>query len=150
MKKSLCLISVDFANRYAVTLTQFLRFGMVGLSNTLIAYALNIAALTVLRKYELSWDYIAANTISFFLSVAWSFFWNNRLVFKSSKEDSIWKKLVKTYLSYALTGIVLSNILSWLWIEKLNISKYIAPLLNLILTVPVNFALNKFWAFKTD
>ena len=56
---------------------------------------------------------------------------------------------MKTYVSYGFTGIVLNNILSYLWIEKLGISKYIAPLFNLVLSVPLNFIINKFWAFRT-
>ena len=29
-------------------------------------------------------------------------------------------------------------------------SKFIAPLINLIISVPVNFIMNKMWAFKTE
>lgn len=31
-----------------------------------------------------------------------------------------------------------------------GISKFIAPLINLIISVPVNFIMNKMWAFKTE
>jgi putative flippase GtrA len=30
-----------------------------------------------------------------------------------------------------------------------GVSKLIAPILNLLVSVPVNFLLNKFWAFRT-
>lgn len=56
--------------------------------------------------------------------------------------------LLKTYAAYALTGILLNNILSWLWIERFDISKYVAPLINLIISVPLNFVINKLWTFS--
>jgi putative flippase GtrA len=55
--------------------------------------------------------------------------------------------LAKMYLSYAFTGIILSNVLSYVWIDVLHISKLIAPLINSAIGVPINFLLNKFWAF---
>ena len=58
--------------------------------------------------------------------------------------------MLKTYLSYAVTGLLLACIMSWLWVDVLNVSKLIAPLLNLVISVPVNFILNKLWAFKSS
>ena len=132
-------------------LVQFIKFGIIGVSNTVISYVLNAATLLILKPYEVSWDYIAGNIISFVLSVLWSFYWNNKYVFTAGEDEqrSTIKALMKTYVSYGFTGIVLNNILSYLWIEKLGISKYIAPLFNLLLSVPLNFIINKFWAFRT-
>jgi putative flippase GtrA len=28
------------------------------------------------------------------------------------------------------------------------INKYIAPIINLVIAVPINFVMNKFWAYK--
>lgn len=136
--------------RLKSTLRQFIRFGIVGVSNTLIGYALNIGTLLLLRPYGLSWDYYAANLVAFVLGVLWSFYWNNRFVFKQgdNEERVWWKTLLKTYASYALSGLVLTNILAWFWVEQLGISKYLAPIPTLLFTVPMNFLLNKFWAFK--
>ncbi|MBO4877877.1 MAG: GtrA family protein [Ruminococcus sp.] len=132
-------------------LVQFIKFGIIGVSNTVISYVLNAATLLILKPYEVSWDYIAGNIISFVLSVLWSFYWNNKYVFTAGEDEqrSTLQALMKTYVSYGFTGIVLNNILSYLWIEKLGISKYIAPLFNLVLSVPLNFIINKFWAFRT-
>lgn len=95
-------------------------------------------------------DYMVANIVAFLLSVLWSFFLNNRFVFGSSHLDKRKQLeiLIKTYLSYSFSCIILAIFLSWFWIEMLDISKYIAPILNSIVTVPVNFILNKFWAFN--
>ena len=60
------------------------------------------------------------------------------------------KALLKTYMAYGFTGIILNNILSFIWIDKVGISKFIAPLINLIVSVPLNFIINKLWAFKSE
>lgn len=134
------------------TVVQFIKFGIVGVSNTVISYLINIAVLFLLQPYQLNWDYIAGNIISFILSVLWSFYWNNRMVFtlKEGKSRSIWKTLLKAYIAYGFTGIFLNNILSWLWVSVMGISKYVAPLINLIFSIPLNFIINKLWTFKSN
>lgn len=46
-------------------------------------------------------------------------------------------------------SFVLRVLLS-LWIQVLHISEYIAPVINLVISVPVNFWINKFRAFKEE
>ena len=131
---------------------QFIKFGIVGVSNTVISYVLNILVLLAFKSTNVSWDYIAGNIISFVLSVLWSFYWNNRFVFtvENGKKRNFGKTLLKTYMAYGFTGIILNNVLSFIWIEKVGISKFIAPLINLIVSVPLNFVINKLWAFKSE
>ena len=80
----------------------------------------------------------------------WSFYRNNKYVFATGEghRRSVWRTLLKTYAAYAFTGIVLSNVLSYVWINVLGISKYVAPLINLVVSIPVNYLINKNWAFK--
>ena len=131
---------------------QFVKFGIVGVSNTILAYLLNIGTILLLIPLNVSWDYIAGNLVGFFLSVLWSFYWNSKFVFvaKEGEKRNTGKALLKTYISYGFTGIVLNNILSYIWVDILGISKYIAPAFNLVLSVPINFIINKLWAFKTE
>ena len=128
---------------------QFVKFGIIGLSNTVISYILNVAVLLILSPFSVSWDFFAGNMVGFLLSVLWSFYWNNRFVFtmQEGQQRSVWKALLKTY---GFTGIILNNILSWLWITKFGISKFIAPVINLIVSVPLNFIINKLWAFRAE
>ena len=131
---------------------QFVKFGLVGVSNTLLSYFINVGVLLALAPAKVSWDYFAGNFISFVLSVLWSFYWNNKYVFTQKKDESrnLWKALLRTYASYSVTGIVICNVLSWIWIEIFDISKFVAPIINLLVSVPLNFVLNKFWAFKSE
>ena len=133
------------------TLTQFVKFGIVGASNTLLSYLIHVVVLLALQPLHWHWDYVLGNILAFLLSVLWSFYWNNKYVFtrEEGEQRSPWKTLLKTYLSYGFTGLLLSNLLAYLWVDVLGISKFISPLLNLIISIPVNFILNKKWAFKT-
>lgn len=132
------------------SLVQFVKFGIVGVSNTVISYVINVLVLLAMKPMDVSWDYFVGNIVSFILSVLWSFYWNNKYVFtlEEGKRRSIGKALLKTYVSYGFTGIILNNILSWIWVSVLCISKYIAPIINLVASVPINFFMNKLWAFR--
>jgi putative flippase GtrA len=57
---------------------------------------------------------------------------------------------LKTYLSYAATGLVLANILLYVFVDVLGIHKSVAPFISLLITVPLNFILNKYWAFRKE
>lgn len=151
-KNILKIFHIEISEGKLDGLLQFIRFGIVGISNTVISYMLNVLVLWALRPWDLSWDFIAGNVVSFVLSVLWSFYWNNRFVFaiQDGEQRKIGRALIKTYLSYGFTGILLNNILSWLWISIFGISKYAAPLINLMVSVPLNFIINKVWAFRTD
>lgn len=132
---------------------QFVKFGIVGVSNTLISYVLYAVSLLLFQKYRIfvGFDYFISQIIAFVLSVLWSFYWNNKLVFVATdgQKRSIWKSLLKTYVSYSFTGLFLNSILLVLWIQVFHISEFIAPIINLLVSVPINFIINKFWAFKS-
>lgn len=128
---------------------QFVKFGIVGVSNTAISYFLYVGILFLLQGLAWKFDYILANVVAFIISTFWSFYWNNKYVFKKAENSrrNLWKALGKCFLSYGFTGFILENVLSYVWVEWVGISKYIAPLFNLVFTVPTNFFLNKLWAF---
>ncbi len=130
---------------------QFVRFAMVGASNVCVSYAINVATLLLQRLLVpgFSYDYIVANTTAFLLSVLWSFYWNSRKVFRVGQtRGEVLHSLLRSYLSYSFSGIILNNLLGTFWIQVVGISKFIAPLLNLPITVPTNFFILKKWAFK--
>ena len=131
---------------------QFVKFGIVGVSNTVISYLLYAGTLLILQTACLlpKTDYLFAQIVAFILSVLWSFYWNNKMVFAASvdTERIWWKALTKTYISYSFTGLFLNSILLILWVKICGISELIAPVINLVVSVPLNFMINKFWAFK--
>ena len=152
---ALCkLLHLNISDVQWKSLLQFVKFGIVGLSNTIISYLLYVISLLFFQKLQIfnSVDYLIAQVIAFILSVLWSFYWNNKYVFEKSEneERNLLKSLLKTYISYAFTGLFLNSILSLLWVEVFHWSKMIAPIINLLVSVPLNFIMNKFWAFKNS
>lgn len=150
------------------TIIQFIKFGLVGVSNTVISYIIYAVV------FRFSENYILANVISWLLSVLNAYLWQNIFVFKQDEHAQKrvwWKVLLKTYAAYAFTGLFLNNVLLWLWISVIDISKYcgplialladaglkmtsyqfagyVGPLLNMVVTIPINFIINKCWAYK--
>ncbi len=115
------------------------------MSNTLISLSVYW-----LCFYLLHMQYQLSNLLAFVVSVTNAYFWNSKYVFKS-KEKREGKECIKTYgrtfLSYGSTYI-LSALLLYLWVERLHISEGLAPMINLLVTIPLNFFLNKKWVFR--
>ena len=66
-------------------------------------------------------------------------------------EKKTFAQHVKTYFkSLAAYGgtFVLDSLLLILWVEFLGIPEALAPILNLCITIPVNFLVNKYWTFR--
>lgn len=146
---------------------QFIKFGLVGVSNTLICEAVYVVLVLWGCNYPI------ASFVGFVLSVLNAYYWSNKYVFKedSDTEQRVWwKVLLKTYVAY-FWGFLVNFCLLILWIDILHISKYmggvqellscvgidavepeilgslVAEGINLILTVPMNFVINKYWAY---
>lgn len=132
-------------NNIKKTLIQFIQFGFVGVSNTLISYVVYVIFVA------LGIHYLIGSVVGFIASVLNSFYWNNKYVFKkeAGEERNLFEALVKVFMSYALTGLILANILLVIWVDVLHLSEYIGPILNLFITIPLNFILNKIWAFRS-
>lgn len=120
---------------------QFVKFGMVGVSNTLIS--LGFYYLFV----WLGFHYLLANAIGFVVSVCNSYFWNSRFVFKGKTETSEARAFAKVFASYGLSFLI-SSVLMYVFVQFLGISEWLAPILRLVFTVPINFCMNKLWAFR--
>ena len=127
------------------SLWQFVKFGIVGVSNTLIAYVVYSVCVFV------GIHYLIANAIAFFVSVLNAYYWSDRFVFAKGEGEarSAWWTLAKTYIAYGSTGLLLASVLLYLYVDRLGVSEYIAQLLVLVVTIPLNFVINKYWSFKT-
>ena len=127
------------------TLIQFFKFGIVGFINTVLSYAI-----TNIGFYLLGLHMQLSNAISFAITVLISFLLNSRFVFSKEEniQNSFWKSLLKVYISYSITGLFLAGILLYVEETLLGIPHYIASFMNIIITVPLNFILNKYWAYR--
>jgi putative flippase GtrA len=140
MKRLLRKLGItDRASFYAFA-KQFVKFGIVGVSNTLITLAVYYALIYI------GVHYLVANIAAFVISVCNAYYWNSRYVFKQ-KENEGARTFLKTITAYGSTG-VLGTFLLFVMVDILHISEWIAPLLGLCVTVPTNFLLNKFWTYR--
>jgi putative flippase GtrA len=144
------LISALFARLGANTpeerralVLQFVKFGLVGVSNTLVSWAVYYLFLWLNEDL-----YMAGTVAGTVVSIYNAFFWNDRFVFKGGDRDrkSRLKRLGKTYVSYGFTSL-LSIALVWAEVNLLGISKALAPIVTLVVTIPLNFLINKLWTF---
>lgn len=132
------------ASSAKAAVVQFVKFGLVGLSNTAVSMACYYLFLLIDPKL-----YIVGNVVGTVVSIANAFYWNDKYVFQGNRNDwkSKLKRLGKTYVSYGGTSL-LSIVLLWVEVNLFHVSKAIAPVVNLLITIPLNFVINKFWTFS--
>lgn len=146
---------------------QFVKFSLVGVMNTLISEGLYVIIVFF------GGHYLVASVIGFVVSVLNAYYWNNRYVFKQSPEEEQrvwWKTLLKTFAAYS-GGQLLNMALLVLWVDIVRIENWFGWLadfvlglgieqldartigeiaaagVNLIITVPLNYFINKYWTF---
>lgn len=120
---------------------QFIKFGIVGVSNT----AISLGIYYLFTYIDKDW-YLIGNTVGFFVSVVNAYYWNNKYVFHKTQQGNT-KPFLKTLICYGSTFLLGTGLL-FVMVHLWNISEVVAPLLNLLITIPLNFLLNKFWALK--
>lgn len=167
MKEKIQALLARLENSRFAPLVQFVKFGLVGVSNTLISYVIEMVCyyglfreagfggmvgllgrLGVAATGE-QVKVVITTLLAFIVSVTNSFILNNRFVFRAEGKQTpgqLARAYGRTVLCYALTGIVLAPVLR-LWMGSLGIPYWAASLLSLIVTIPLNFLMNKFWAF---
>lgn len=144
MKRLMEKLGVRSASDFWKLAAQFVKFGLVGISNT--AVHMGVYYLILWINPELYMVGYFSGTV---ISILNAFIWNNRFVFTGNAKDakSILRRLGRTFVTYGGTGL-LSNVLLWLEVSLLDIGKGVAPVINLLITIPLNFLINKLWAFK--
>lgn len=145
MKKFKTLISqMEQHPRWSPVL-QFVKFSIVGLSNTLIALGVYW-----LCYYIFHMHYQVSNFVAFVISVTNAYYWNSKYVFNKGEKRSVRqhaRSYIKAFISYGITYLLSAGLL-YIWVEKCSIPAGVAPLVNLIITIPLNYVLNKRWAFN--
>lgn len=142
-----------FSNPKFSTLIQFVKFGIVGMSNTAISYGIDMFCYYVLFAH-VSWaentKILITATLAFALSVTNSYYWNNRYVFGSGERKTAGQHLaayLRTVMCYGLTGLLIGPALK-LWLNSRGMQYWLSSIACLVVTIPLNFVMNKFWAFR--
>jgi len=139
--KFLKLFNINNKDDFIDFIKQTVKYGLVGLFGTLVSFAIYYSIIWINENL-----YIFAYTVCFIVGVLISYFLHNRYVFKKTEKGHK-KALMKAYISYGTT-YVLGTTAIYVFVEYMGISREIAPLLNIFITVPVNYLLMRFWTFK--
>ena len=118
---------------------KFIKFAIVGFGN------LFVSLITYYILVYFSVNYQIANIAGFIIGSINGYIWNKIWVFKSYNRSLV--SIIKFYLTYLSTWL-LSAILLYIWIEMMKISDIIAPIINVFITTPINYFMNKYWVFK--
>ncbi len=159
------------------SLLQFMKFCIVGVSNTIVCEGIYV----VLLFFGV--HYLVANIIGNLISILNAYYWSNKYVFRAEEGEQRvwWKVLLKTYATYGFSMVLSAGLLVF-WLEFVKLEQYVEPVLsflqnwgilnalgkvgivieakilseilaaaiNLIITIPLNYVINKYWAFRKE
>ena len=122
---------------------QFIKFLLVGCSNTVVVLVVYYIVVWIAgTKY-----YLLGQTIGYGVGILNSFFWNSRFVFSDARESQ-GKAFIKMCACYGITYLIQMGLM-YVFLEWLSMSEWLAPVITIIITTPINFVLNKLLAFKS-
>lgn len=119
---------------------QFLKFGIVGISNTLIAFAVY----TILLKVFGVW-YIAASGIGFAVGAVNGFLLNRRWTFRESTSDPL------TPVRWGIVqscGLACNLGLVYLFVHDAGMDKLVGQIPATAIVTVLTFAVNRSWTFR--
>jgi putative flippase GtrA len=122
-------------------LVQFVKFGIVGVSNTLIAFTVY----TVLLKVFGVW-YLAASAIGFILGATNGFLLNRRWTFSDHVGDAL------TPVRWGVVqgcGLAVNEGLLYLFVHDANLDKLLGQACATIIVTIATFLVNRAWTFRT-
>lgn len=122
-------------------LVQFVKFSLVGASNTLVDFA--VFSLLI---YGLNFHYIGANTLSFTTATTWSYLMNRRWTFRGHG-GKVHVQYVK-FIMVSAVGLGLTTVLLYLFIERLHLAKIVAKAIAVLIVLCWNFPINRIWTFR--
>ena len=120
---------------------QEFRFLFVGGLNTLVGYG--VYAILLL----LNLNYLIANTISTVIGVLHSYLWNRFFTFKSKEKAG--KELIK-FISVYIISYLIGTVSLYCFTGILNLSPYVAGLINLVITTLISWFGHKYFSFSNN
>lgn len=125
---------------HSFDIRQFTGFSLVGAINFVVSYVSYAISIYFGIHHQI------ANQISFWLTLINGYLLNKYWVFKKAGNGSNNKELFRYFTVYGL-NFVLGIFLLYLYVDILNINKYIVPFVSMPVTIPLNYYLNKKWVF---
>lgn len=119
---------------------RFIKFGLVGVLNTLINWILFI----LLNSFGIY--YIISNVIAYSISTLNSYLWNSKWVFKYSGDNV--KETSLKFIVLNVIGLTLNTIILYLLVDIVGLNKLIALVITTGIVMILNYFINKLWVFK--
>lgn len=120
--------------------TQFVKFGIVGVSNTLIT----LAVYTVLLKVFGVW-YVAASAVGFLVGAANGFVWNRRWTFSQHVGDAL---TPVRWFAVQGCGLGLDLLLIYLLVQHAGLDKLLGQVCATAVVTVLTFFANRAWTFR--
>lgn len=140
------MIGPPLASPRHITRIQFLKYGAMGITNTLLDF---VVYFLLTRLFTFFGTYIfLAKAISFFVATSWSFFGNKRWTFAQSQSTTL-RQVSKFYITASLNGVI--NVSThFIVVRLIGAPDTTGIVFAAAVTVVFGFILNKWWVFKTN
>lgn len=116
-----------------------MRFLLSGGFNTVATYVVYLALLQ-------SFGYRGAYTVAYAIGILLAYVINRIFVFRTHRGWSSILLFPFVYLAQYLVGLVAL----WAWIDKFGLAKPLAPLVAILITVPLTYLLSRFVFVRKD
>lgn len=140
---ALALFRIELLDKLWNTVEQFIKFACVGCSNAGISLVVYYITISHFGKPA----YLFGQTLGYVAGVVNSYFWNSRIVFHSDEVAKPRGAFVRMCMCYGVTYVMQMGIV-YAGVEMLHISEMVVPVIAILITTPVNFVLNKRFAFR--
>ena len=134
-------LQASLHRRGAPLLVQFIKFGVVGISNTLLTFAVY----TLLLKAFGVW-YLAASAIGFAAGTVNSFLLNRRWTFRGHVGDAL---TPVRWTVVQCSGLGLNEGLLYLFVHDARLDKLSAQAFATAVVTVTTFFANRAWTFRT-
>jgi putative flippase GtrA len=134
-------LQASLRRRGAPVLVQFVKFGIVGISNTLLTFAVY----TLLLKGFGMW-YLAASAIGFVAGTINSFLLNRRWTFRGHVGDAL---TPVRWTVVQCSGLGLNEVLLYVFVHDAKLDKLLAQAFATVVVTVSTFFANRAWTFRT-
>jgi putative flippase GtrA len=121
-------------------LAQFVKFGIVGISNTLLTFAIY----TLLLKVFGVW-YLAASAIGFAVGAVNGFLLNRRWTFRGHVGDAF---TPVRWLIVQGCGLALNEGLLYVFVDSARVEKLLSQAFATVIVTVITFLANRAWTFR--
>lgn len=139
-------------NEAKKTFVQLLKYGVIGVSNTLITLVVFYVINTLMGL-----DYAVANTLGYILGLINSFVWNRTWVFRAG--GNVWREAGLFALGFIICFALQMGVSQWLlstslhdltisWLPMKNTGENVIMCLSMVVYTLANYVYNRFVTFK--